>query len=70
MSDTKAHVPVLLAETLAALNINADGCYIDGTFGRGGHSACLLDAKKSVSLNFHQQHKKRGAYSAPFSLYH
>ena len=44
MSDTKAHVPVLLAETLAALNINADGCYIDGTFGRGGHSARLLDA--------------------------
>ena len=33
-------------------------------------SACLPNAEKSVSLNFYQQHKKRGAYSAPFSLYH
>jgi len=44
MADTEAHVPVLLAETLEALKINIDGCYIDGTFGRGGHSAGLLEA--------------------------
>jgi len=33
------HIPVLLDETIDALNINASGIYIDGTFGRGGHSA-------------------------------
>ena len=32
------HKPVLLDEVLEALNIHADGFYIDGTFGRGGHS--------------------------------
>ena len=37
-----AHVPVLLEETLAALRIREDATYVDGTFGRGGHSAAIL----------------------------
>lgn len=37
-----AHVPVLLHEAVAALNIKADGYYIDGTFGRGGHAKAIL----------------------------
>ena len=32
------HQPVLASEAIAALSIRADGCYVDGTFGRGGHS--------------------------------
>jgi 16S rRNA (cytosine1402-N4)-methyltransferase len=36
------HVPVLLHEALEGLMIKPDGCYIDATFGRGGHSAALL----------------------------
>ena len=37
-----AHVPVLLEESVAALRIREDGIYVDGTFGRGGHSAAIV----------------------------
>jgi len=36
------HTPVLLHECINALNIKADGTYVDVTFGGGGHSAELL----------------------------
>lgn len=36
------HVPVLLEEAVTALNIRADGIYVDATFGRGGHSRAIL----------------------------
>ena len=38
------HKPVLVAETLAALDLEADGYYVDATFGRGGHTALILQA--------------------------
>lgn len=37
-----AHVTVLLDEAVAALNVKADGVYVDATFGRGGHSRAIL----------------------------
>ncbi|WP_288023067.1 16S rRNA (cytosine(1402)-N(4))-methyltransferase RsmH [Thauera sp.] len=37
-----AHVSVLLDEAVDALAIRADGVYVDGTFGRGGHSRAIL----------------------------
>ena len=36
------HVPVLVEEAVAALVQRADGTYVDGTFGRGGHARALL----------------------------
>ena len=37
-----AHTPVLLDEVLAGLSVKADGRYCDATFGRGGHTAAIL----------------------------
>jgi 16S rRNA (cytosine1402-N4)-methyltransferase len=42
-SSTLIHQPVLLEEALTSLNIKPDGCYVDGTFGRGGHSQEILN---------------------------
>ena len=36
------HQPVLLREAVDALVTLPDGFYVDGTFGRGGHSRYLL----------------------------
>ena len=36
------HVSVLLNECIEGLNIKEDGIYVDGTLGRGGHSAEIL----------------------------
>ena len=36
------HITVLLNEAVEALVANPDGVYIDGTFGRGGHSRLIL----------------------------
>ena len=39
---SNVHVPVLLGPVLEGLKIRPDGCYVDGTFGRGGHSREIL----------------------------
>lgn len=41
---SNAHVPVLLGPVLEGLDIKTDGLYVDGTFGRGGHSRAILNA--------------------------
>jgi 16S rRNA (cytosine1402-N4)-methyltransferase len=44
VSASLQHETVLLDEAVAALNIRADGIYVDATFGRGGHSRKILAA--------------------------
>ena len=38
---------MLLAESVSALSVRADGSYLDGTFGRGGHSKEILSRLSS-----------------------
>ena len=42
MTENYKHTTVLLDEAVNGLNIRPDGIYIDGTFGRGGHSRLIL----------------------------
>lgn len=42
MTSSFTHITVLLEEAVEALAVRADGCYLDGTFGRGGHSRLVL----------------------------
>ncbi|MCB1906221.1 MAG: 16S rRNA (cytosine(1402)-N(4))-methyltransferase RsmH [Rhodocyclaceae bacterium] len=42
MSAPSGHVTVLLEEAVEALAVRGDGIYVDGTFGRGGHSRAIL----------------------------
>jgi len=42
------HVPVLLTEVMAAARVQPGERWIDGTFGRGGHSSALLERGAQV----------------------
>jgi len=43
METNQPHITVLLHEAVDGLNIKPDGIYLDGTFGRGGHSRLILE---------------------------
>ena len=40
--DERTHQSVLLEEAIAALRLKPEGVYVDGTYGRGGHSQMIL----------------------------
>ena len=42
-ADASAHLPVLFAQVMDGLRVKADGTYLDGTFGRGGHARGVLE---------------------------
>jgi len=44
---TDYHIPVLLKESIEALQIKPDGIYIDATFGGGSHSRAIYDKLNS-----------------------
>ena len=62
---TTAHVPVMAHEAVAALAIKTDGIYVDGTFGRGGHSRLILaemgDAGRLIALDRDPEAVRAGA---------
>ena len=37
------HLPVLYTQVMEGLQVKEDGTYLDGTFGRGGHSRLILE---------------------------
>jgi 16S rRNA (cytosine1402-N4)-methyltransferase len=45
-----AHQSVLLAEAISSLNVRPGGTYIDGTYGRGGHSKEILKRLQGSGL--------------------
>ncbi len=44
------HIPVLLHESITALDLHDGEVVVDGTFGGGGHSALILETSKVAKL--------------------
>lgn len=44
------HYPVLKKEVLKYLNVKDGGIYVDATCGHGGHSRCILETGKDITL--------------------
>ena len=65
---SKAHVPVLLGPVLEGLNVKQDGLYVDGTFGRGGHSSAILQQLNSSGRLIAIDRDPQAIASAPATL--
>ncbi len=50
MTNTAYHTPVLLSESIAGMDLKANGVYLDLTFGGGGHSREILKQLNSGHL--------------------
>lgn len=57
------HVPVLLHEAVAGLNVSPDGIYVDATLGGGGHTSAILHQLTSGHLYSFDQDRVAIAYN-------
>ncbi|MBI4125711.1 MAG: 16S rRNA (cytosine(1402)-N(4))-methyltransferase RsmH [Deltaproteobacteria bacterium] len=64
-----AHVPVLVEELVACLNIRPDGIYVDGTFGSGGHAKAVLErlGPKGTLIACDRDPQAAGCHHADFA---
>ena len=60
----REHLPVLLEEVIGALMVSPHGAYVDGTFGRGGHSTRILEALSAQGSLMALDHDPSAAESA------
>jgi 16S rRNA (cytosine1402-N4)-methyltransferase len=67
MMEKEAHQPVLLNEVVENLLTDLDGFYIDGTFGRGGHTRAILE-KLSSKGNLLAYDKDNDAFQAGLKI--
>lgn len=57
------HIPVLLNEVIAGLNLKDNSIYVDGTLGGAGHSEKILESKKNIKLIAFDRDSEAIAYS-------
>ncbi len=77
-NNTFEHKAVLLSESIETLAIDPDGLYVDGTFGRGGHSQLIIDqlsdSGRLIAFDKDPQAittaEKRFANDTRFSIHH
>jgi 16S rRNA (cytosine1402-N4)-methyltransferase len=78
MQDQDLHATVLLSEAVDALVLDPVGFYVDGTFGRGGHTAAILaklgDKGAVLAIDKDPEAiahgKQRFAEDSRFSIFH
>ena len=58
------HVPVMINEVIEVLNIKPDGCYVDMTFGFGGHTKEILkhlnETGQLIAFDINEESIKKG----------
>ena len=59
------HVPVMLQECLEGMQLRPEGCYVDVTFGGGGHSRAILGELQGAGMLYSFDQDPDAAARAP-----